>query len=163
MDRLKGGGEALGKKRTRMPGFRALPSGLQVKDVDPGRSGAPEAQLGDAVVFTWEGYTINYFGRPFETRTLQKMDGLDPDPVRFQVGDGTVIKGIDEGVLGMREGGVRQLIVPVELSYDEGHQLAPRPSTAGGNRALDFVMDNKGGLMDKTLLINVAVKRVYPK
>eukprot|EP00438_Fugacium_kawagutii_P018114 Skav206105 [mRNA] locus=scaffold3597:69179:71081:+ [translate_table: standard] len=97
----------LGKKRTRVPGFAALPSGLQVKDVNPGRNGTSEAKLGDFVVFTWEGYTINYFGRPFETATLTK------------IGDGTVIKGIDEGVRGMREGGIRQLYIPVELSYDE--------------------------------------------
>ena len=160
MDRLKG---SLAKKRTKMPDFTPLPSGLQIKDADPGRAGTTEAKEGDYVVFTWEGYTINYFGRPFETRTLQKLAGVDPDPVRFRVGDGTVIKGIDLGVQGMHEGGVRQLIVPVELSYDEEHKLGPRPTTAGGNRALDFVMDNKGGLMDKTLLINVAVKRVYQK
>ncbi|CAK9010005.1 Peptidyl-prolyl cis-trans isomerase FKBP19, partial [Durusdinium trenchii] len=159
-DGLKPG---LGKKRTRVPGFTALPSGLQVKDVNPGRNETSAAKLGDFVVFTWEGYTINYFGRPFETQTLQKMSGVEPNPVRFQVGDGTIIKGIDEGVRGMREGGVRQLYIPVELSYDEEKKLGPRPTTAGGNRALDFVMDNKGGLMDKTLLINVAVKRVYQK
>ncbi|CAE6962486.1 Lonp1 [Symbiodinium natans] len=140
MDRLKG---SLAKKRTKMPDFTPLPSGLQIKDADPGRVGMPAAKEGDYVVFTWEGYTINYFGRPFETRTLQKMSGIDPDPVRFRVGDGKVIKGIDEGVRGMHEGGIRQLIVPVELSSQ--------------------VMDNKGGLMDKTLLINVAVKRVYQK
>lgn len=153
----------LGKKRTRVPGFTALPSGLQVKDVNPGRNGTSEAKEGDFVVFTWEGYTINYFGRPFETQTLQKMAGVEPNPVRCQIGDGTVIKGIDEGLRGMREGGIRQLYIPVELSYDEEKRLGPRPTTAGGNRALDFVMDNKGGLMDKTLLINVAVKRVYQK
>lgn len=153
----------LGKKRTRVPGFTALPSGLQVKDVNPGRNGTSEAKEGDFVVFTWEGYTINYFGRPFETQTLQKMAGVDPNPVRCQIGDGTVIKGIDEGLRGMREGGIRQVYIPVELSYDEEKRLGPRPTTAGGNRALDFVMDNKGGLMDKTLLINVAVKRVYQK
>ena len=117
MDRLKG---SLAKKRTKMPDFTPLPSGLQIKDADPGRVGMPAAKEGDYVVFTWEGYTINYFGRPFETRTLQKMSGIDPDPVRFRVGDGKVIKGIDEGVRGMHEGGIRQLIVPVELSSQVG-------------------------------------------
>lgn len=155
------GSTAGGKKRVKMPGFEALPSGLQVKDVDPGRSGTAEVKLGDAIVFTWEGYTINYFGRPYETRTLQKMAGVVADPFRFTVGDGTVIAGIDEGVRGMREGGVRQLIIPAELSYDGDKKLGPRPTTPGGNQALNVVMDDKGGLMDKTLLVNVAVKRVY--
>eukprot|EP00435_Cladocopium_sp_Y103_P061242 s490_g22.t2 len=127
----------LGKKRTRVPGFTALPSGLQVKDVNPGRNGTSEAKEGDFVVFTWEGYTINYFGRPFETQTLQKMAGVEPNPVRCQV----LMRDFEE-------------CEKVELSYDEEKRLGPRPTTAGGNRALDFVMDNKGGLMVPASVLN---------
>ncbi|CAE8600652.1 unnamed protein product [Polarella glacialis] len=151
-----------GKKRIKAKDFRLLPSGLQVKEIDPGRSDAQEAKLGDYVVITWEGYTINYFGRPFETRSLQKVSQVQPDPVRFKVGDGTMIPGIDEGVRGMREEGIRQFIIPVELGYDAEKKLGPRPSTFSGQRALDFVMDNQG-LVDKTLLINIGLKRVYQK
>eukprot|EP00414_Alexandrium_minutum_P008579 CAMPEP_0113832092 /NCGR_PEP_ID=MMETSP0328-20130328/7195_1 /TAXON_ID=39455 /ORGANISM="Alexandrium minutum" /LENGTH=64 /DNA_ID=CAMNT_0000800283 /DNA_START=1 /DNA_END=195 /DNA_ORIENTATION=+ /assembly_acc=CAM_ASM_000350 len=61
----------------------------------------------------------------------------------------------------MKEGGVRQMIVPVELGYDKAKTLLPRPSTFSGQRALDFVLDSNGGLMDKTLLINIALKRIY--
>merc|ERR1712037_172961 len=123
-------------------------------DVAPGRSGMPQASTGDTVVLSWEGYTINYFGRPFETRKLQEIGQVQVEPLRFKVGDGTVIPAIDEAVRGMSEGGVRQLIVPLELGYDDDKKLQPRPSTFSGQRALDFVLDNKGGLMDKTLLIN---------
>mmetsp|Transcript_59364 Transcript_59364/g.141532 ORF Transcript_59364/g.141532 Transcript_59364/m.141532 type:complete len:277 (-) Transcript_59364:92-922(-) len=151
----------LRKRRTRYPGFSLSSSGLQLKDVVDGRVDAKQPAPGDTVVLNWEGFTINYFGRPFETRTLNQVSKVEQDPMRFKVGDGTVIPAIDEAVRGMREGGVRQLIIPVELGYDEAKKLQPRPSTFSGQRALDFVLDNKGGMMDKTLLINISLKRVY--
>lgn len=152
-----------GKRRKKFPDFQLTPSGLQVKDATLGKPDFPEPQYGDTVVVGWEGYTINYFGRPFETHKLQELDGVISEPLRFKVGDKTVIPAIDEAVRHMREGGVRQLIVPVELGYDKEKRLLPRPSTFSGQRALDFVLDNDGGLMDKTLLINIDLKRVYRK
>jgi FKBP-type peptidyl-prolyl cis-trans isomerase FkpA len=39
------------------------------------------------------------------------------DPVRFTLGRGEVIRGWEEGVMGMRAGGVRKLVVPPNLAY----------------------------------------------
>jgi FKBP-type peptidyl-prolyl cis-trans isomerase len=39
---------------------------------------------------------------------------------RFIVGDGTVIAGLDEGVVGMRAGGVRTLDIPPRLHFGSG-------------------------------------------
>jgi len=149
------------KRRTRYPDYKLTPSGLQLKDVQLGRATAPELREGDTAVIAWEGYTINYFGHPYETRKLQDACGVQQEPLRFKVGDASVIPGIDEAVRGMREDGIRQLIVPIELGYDPEKHLQPRPSTAMGQRALDFVLDNAGGLMDKTLLINIRLKKAY--
>ena len=76
-------------------------------------------------------------------------------------------------MLGVREGGVRQIIFPPELGYpmvgdqregkmaDPTHEkVGPKPTTFSGTRALDFVLSSKGDQLDKTLLINVNVIRV---
>jgi len=39
-------------------------------------------------------------------------------------------------------------------------RVGPRPSTFDGMRALNFVLENKQGLIDKTLLFNVKLIRI---
>ena len=98
-----------------------------------------------------------------ETKQLKSLDGLDDEFLRFELGRGVVIPGIEQGVVGMAEGGVRQLVVPPSVGYpesDPGHpKVGPWPSTFSGQRALDFVLQNKE-LIDKTLLFNVKLIRV---
>lgn len=40
-------------------------------------------------------------------------------PFQFVIGSGRVIKGWDQGLMGMKEGGKRKLFVPAELGYGE--------------------------------------------
>ncbi len=40
-------------------------------------------------------------------------------PFQFVIGSGRVIKGWDQGLMGMKEGGQRKLFVPAELGYGE--------------------------------------------
>lgn len=61
------------------------------------------------------------------TGTLPDGERFDSTraPFRFSLGGGQNIPGWDEGVTGMRVGGVRRLVVPPELAYgDDG--LPPR-------------------------------------
>ena len=61
--------------------------------------------------------TVNYTGL-LENGT--KFDSsLNPGrtPFRFTVGAGQVIKGWDEGLMGMKIGGKRKLTIPPELGY----------------------------------------------
>lgn len=53
---------------------------------------------------------------------LAKEEGIyDPDrsygPINFTVGSGMMIKGLDEGVVGMREGETKTLVIPPEKAY----------------------------------------------
>ncbi|CAM9283798.1 unnamed protein product, partial [Phaeothamnion confervicola] len=156
-------GLGYGKPRARYPDFILTSSGLQYRDIRKGTGEVPAP--GDRVVIDWEGYTIGYYGRPFEAKNRVKGGAFenDKDFVRFIVGKGVVIPAIDETVLTMAPGAIRQLIVPPELGYppsDPRHdRVGPKPTTFSGERALDFVLEN-AGFIDKTLLINLEVKRV---
>eukprot|EP01031_Cornospumella_fuschlensis_P037752 gene37752-45865_t len=154
-----------GKPRTTYPDFVQKPSGLQYKVVKEGNGKSPKK--GDRVVVDWEGYTIGYYGRPFQTRNKVKggaFDATETDYFRWVVGSGAAVAALDEAVQYMKEGGVVQVVVPAELGYpvrgDPEHTLVgPKPTTFSGMRALNFVLDNQN-MIDKTLLINVRLVRV---
>jgi peptidylprolyl isomerase len=51
-------------------------------------------------------------------------------PVTFTIGSGEMIRGIDQGVRGMRPGGLRQVVVPPHLAYgNRGREGVPPGST----------------------------------
>uniref|UniRef100_A0A453RPJ4 peptidylprolyl isomerase n=1 Tax=Aegilops tauschii subsp. strangulata TaxID=200361 RepID=A0A453RPJ4_AEGTS len=52
-------------------------------------------------------------------------------PYIFRVGAGQVIKGLDEGILSMKVGGLRRLYIPGQLAFPKGLTSAPgRPRVA---------------------------------
>jgi len=55
----------------------------------------------------------------------------DKDFFRFTLGKGEVIPAIEEAVLTMKEGGIRRIVVPVELGYpnNDMNSLGPKPTT----------------------------------
>tara|TARA_B100000902_G_scaffold297192_1_gene284257 strand:- start:38 stop:442 length:405 start_codon:yes stop_codon:yes gene_type:complete len=83
--------------------------------------------------------TVNYTGL-LENGT--KFDSsLNPGrtPFRFTVGAGQVIKGWDEGLMGMKVGGKRKLTIPPELGYGS-RDNGPIPA----NSTLIFEIDLLG-------------------
>jgi hypothetical protein len=61
-------------------------------------------------------------------------------PFTFTLGKGEVIKGLDEGVIGMRVGGIRWLTVPPDLAYGAGGEINPSGPSIPPNSTLVFVI-----------------------
>lgn len=103
-----------------------LPSGVYMRDLREG-SGAP-ARSGSQVAVHFVGWLPD--GTQF--------DGLAPPsmPAEFRLGAGEVIRGWDAGLMGMREGGQRMLVVPSSHGYG-----ARRTGTVPPNSVLVFVVE----------------------
>jgi FKBP-type peptidyl-prolyl cis-trans isomerase len=143
--------------------FTSTSEGWSYRDVTIGNGESPA--MGDRVVYDWSGYTIGYFGRPFEAKGGPQGGAFDKDLdfSRTVLGSGEIVKGLECAMRDMKVGGVRQVIVPYgSLSYppDDGshNRVGPKPTTFSGQRALNFVLDNPR--VDRTLLFNVKLVRV---
>jgi len=144
--------------------FTSAPEGWQYKDSKVG-TGDVVAGAGDRVVFDWSGYTVGYFGRPFEAKGGPQGGAFDKDLdySRTTLGSHTVVPALEQALMTMKPGGIRQVLVPYgPLSYPatdlEHTKVGPKPTTFSGQRALNFVLENPR--VDRTLLINVKVIRI---
>lgn len=92
------------------PKVKALPSGLRYEDLKIGTGAA--AMPGSVVRTHYTGWLA---------RGGKKIDSsVDRGrPFEFKLGAGTVIKGWDEGLVGMKAGGKRKLLIPARLAYGE--------------------------------------------
>ncbi len=82
-------------------------SGLRYEDLVVGTGDSPQ---------TGQEVTVHYTG------TLEDGTKFDSSldrgqPFKFQIGIGRVIKGWDEGVMTMKVGGKRKLVIPPQLAY----------------------------------------------
>jgi peptidylprolyl isomerase len=89
-------------------------SGLKYADLVVG--GGPEAKVGDTVSIQYVGWLQS--GIKFDS----SYDRSPPKPLEFKVGSGEMIKGMEEGISGMKVGGKRRLVLPPELAYGERGQ-----------------------------------------
>lgn len=147
--------------------FTSMDDGAwQYKDVREGNKNSNvQVNEGDRVVFDWSGYTIGYFGRPFEAKGGPQGGAFDKelDYSRTVIGRHEIVPALESAFLSMKPGGIRQVIVPYgSLSYppsDPKHEkVGPKPTTFSGQRALNFVLDNPR--VDRTLLFNIKLIRV---
>jgi len=95
---------------------RTTASGLTIIETKPLKE-ARTAQKGDVVWVNYTG-TLKSNGHKFDS-SLDKTDPNTnrPTPLSFVLGDGKVIKGWDEGLVGMKVGEKRQLIIPPALGW----------------------------------------------
>ena len=98
-------------------------------------SSAPYSQTDLAVgtgatAATGDTVTVRYTGWLYDTsKTEGKGSQFDSNTFQFRVGAGTVIRGWDMGIPGMRVGGSRRLIIPPDLAYGSAGR-APIPPNA---------------------------------
>ena len=104
------------------------PKKLEEKELVEGTG--TEAKAGDEVSVQYVG--VNYKnGKEFDASWDRG------EPFTFSLGAGEVIPGWDQGIVGMKEGGRRELIIPPELAYGP----AGSPPVIGPNETLVFVVD----------------------
>lgn len=101
---------------------KTLSGGTQVEDVLVGKG--QEAAPGRSV-------TVHYTGWLYQggKRTKKFDSSVGSEPFTFTLGAGEVIKGWDDGVVGMKVGGKRTLILPPAMGYgSEGDETIPANS-----------------------------------
>ncbi|MEZ4320440.1 MAG: FKBP-type peptidyl-prolyl cis-trans isomerase [Myxococcota bacterium] len=87
--------------------YETTDAGVKVADLAIG-TGAP-VQIGKSVTMEYTLWLVD--------GTLVDSSFKREGPFSYRVGRGMVIPGWEDGVAGMREGGVRQLVVPWKLAY----------------------------------------------
>ncbi|MDT7571828.1 MAG: hypothetical protein QOE05_2002 [Actinomycetota bacterium] len=105
-----------------------MPCQLDVQDIVPGTGAA--AKVGDHLTMKYVGVTWST-GKQFDASW---DNGQDFD---FDLGAGRVIQGWDQGLVGMKQGGRRQLVIPPQLGYGDQAQGEDIPA----NSTLIFVVD----------------------
>jgi peptidylprolyl isomerase len=118
----------LSKEPTVTPPTGPAPSKLVTKEIITGTG--PEAKAGEQV-------TVNYVGVLYKGGKVFDASWKRNETFPFALGKGQVIPGWDQGIVGMKVGGRRELIIPAELAYG----AKGSPPTIPPNSALVFVVD----------------------
>jgi peptidylprolyl isomerase len=106
----------------------AAPTTLVKLDLITGTGAA--AAAGDTITVNYKGALYSN-GKVFDASWLRKQTFSTP------LGVGSVIAGWDQGLVGMRVGGRRELIIPPALAY----KAAGSPPTIPPNATLIFIID----------------------
>ncbi|MBK5307735.1 MAG: FKBP-type peptidyl-prolyl cis-trans isomerase [Frankiaceae bacterium] len=105
-----------------------IPCELDVQDIVEGTG--PAAKAGDQLTMKYVG-VLYADGKQFDASWDRGSD------FPFTLGGGNVIQGWDQGMVGMKKGGRRQLVIPPDLGYGDQGAGADIPPGA----TLIFVVD----------------------
>jgi len=94
---------------------------LQTTDLSTGSG--PAAKAGDCLV-------VKYYGTLASNGTKFDEDFTDATGFAFTLGQGQVIPGWDQGVVGMKAGGMRRLVIPASLAYGSQSPSAAIPANS---------------------------------
>lgn len=107
------------------------PKTLVVKDLIKGSG--PTARVGSNI-------TVNYVGVLYKGGNEFDSSWKRNQTFPLKLGQGALIKGWDQGIVGMKVGGRRELIIPPSLAYGKSGS----PPTIPPNATLVFVVDLLG-------------------
>lgn len=110
-----------------------LPNGIVYRDVSIGKGYIPRS--GDTVAIHY-----SLFYDDLEVESSRESQGLAARPIGFtygaKEGPGAVMRGINEGIDGMKVGGLRLITVPPELAYGS----KGKPPLIPGDATVDFAV-----------------------
>ena len=137
--------------------FVKLDNGVKVKDF---RVGTGDSVVGPSsrIDIQCSGRLLNLNGVIFYNTKTNNPDGFGAIPLTLELGKGQALPGLESGLLGMKKGGIRRIIVPQELAYNKFPDLEPRPMTSNDQRALDSVVKNPR--RDGAILFDVQLERL---
>lgn len=119
---------------------------LKTEDLVVGKG--PEVAVGDTVAVIYAGKLEN--GTEFDSNTAKGAS-----PFSFKVGASTVIKGWDEGLVGMKVGGKRKLSIPASKGYGaQGSppRIGPNADLYFEIELLDVIKQSESQIYDKKVL-----------
>lgn len=142
-------------KRLFLDAYKKLPSGVIYADVRSGKGGNVVGD-GSRVNVQWVLRRSNgYF--------VDSSERNDSVPFIFSVGDGTAIKGLDEGIKGMTEGGVRRILIPPSLAYVNGLEdgkPGPLPYGFGPRQQMRRVQEVRKDVPGEYVYLEVQATRI---
>jgi FKBP-type peptidyl-prolyl cis-trans isomerase FkpA len=121
----KAGENATGPNGTVMVAGKNAPTELVVIDTKVGKG--EEVAARTAVLVSYTGWLYDPCAPDNKGLKFDTSEGR-VTPLGFMVGVGRVIKGWDEGVIGMKKGGKRTLIIPPDKAYGDkgaGDKIPP--------------------------------------
>ena len=122
---------APGAEKTSESKMTKTPSGLQYEDLKVGDGASPQKGQTVAVHYTGWLWENGAKGKKFDSSIDRGQ------PITFPVGTGRVIKGWDEGLMTMKVGGKRILLIPADLAYGS----SGRPPVIPPNATLMFEVE----------------------
>jgi peptidylprolyl isomerase len=131
-------GEGNPDRKPKVPkGKGKPPSKLVVQDLIVGKG--KRAKIGDTVSVQYVGVLFKN-GKQFDASWSGSKPG---QAFQFPLGGGQVIAGWDQGVVGMKQGGRRKLIIPPDLAY--GAQGFPPDIPPNAALIFDIDLEKAGG------------------
>lgn len=106
----------------------AVESPATLTKIDTVTGGGAEAVTGKAVKVHYTGYLYSSTATGFKGQQFQTSVGGNPFP--FTLGTNAVVTGFEQGVLGMKVGGKRTVVIPSALGYG-GNPPAGIPANSG--------------------------------